>query len=98
MALSLNVNVPVAEPTAVGEKVTPTVHLAPAATLVPQVLLATANGALAAMLVMLSATARLLVNVTVLAALVLPATVVLKLRLLAEKVTGALPVPDRLTV
>jgi hypothetical protein len=39
-----------------------------------------------------------LVNVTVLAALVLPATVVLKLRLLAEKATGALPVPDRLTV
>ena len=57
MALSVNVNVPVAEPTAVGEKVTPTVQLAPAATLVPQVLLATANGELAAMLVMLSATA-----------------------------------------
>jgi len=94
----VNVNVPAAEPTAIGEKVTPTVHLAPAATLVPQVLLATANGALAAMLVMLSATARLLVNVTVLAALVLPATVVLKLRLLADRVTCAMPVPDKLTV
>jgi len=46
MALSLNVNVPVAEPTVAGEKVTPTVQLAPAATLVPQVLLATANGPL----------------------------------------------------
>ena len=54
MALSLNVNVPVAEPTAIGEKVTPTVQLAPAATLVPQVLLATAKGALAAMPMLLS--------------------------------------------
>ena len=98
MALSLNVNVPVDEPTTVGEKVTPTVQLAPAATLVPQVLLATANGAFAAMPMLLSVIACLLVNVTVLAALVLPATVVLKLRLLAESVTGPLPVPDRLTV
>jgi len=54
MALSLNVNVPVDEPTAVGEKVTPTVQLFPARTLVPQVLLATANGALAAMPMLLS--------------------------------------------
>ncbi len=98
MALSLNVNVPEAEPTAVGEKVTPTVQLFPVGTLVPHVLLATANGPLAVMLLMLSATARLLVNVTVLAALVLPATVVLKLRLLADRVTGAMPVPDKLTV
>jgi len=98
MALSLNVNVPVAEPTAVGEKVTPTVQLAPAATLVPQVLLATAKGALAAMPTLLSVIACLLVNVTVLAALILPATVVLKLRLVTERVTGALPVPDRVTV
>ena len=94
----MNVNVPAAEPTAIGEKITPTVHLAPAATLVPHVLLATANGPLAVMLLVLSATARLLVNVTVLAALVLPATVVLKLRLLADRVTGATPVPDKLTV
>ena len=98
MALSLNVKVPVAEPTAVGEKVTPTVQLAPAATLVPQVLLATANGPLAVTVRLLSATACLLVSVTVLAVLVLPATVVLKLRLVTERVTGALPVPDRLTV
>jgi hypothetical protein len=56
MALSLNVNVPVAEPRVVGEKVAPTVQFFPARTLVPQVLLATANGPLAAMLVMLSVT------------------------------------------
>src|SRR5215472_4889018 len=98
MALSLNVNVPVAEPTVAGEKVTPTVQLAPAATLVPQVLLATANGPLVAMPMLFSVVACLLVNVTVLATLVVPATVVLKLRLVTERVTGALPVPDRLTV
>ena len=98
MALSLNVSVPVAAPTAVGEKVTPTVQLAPAATLVPQVLLATANGALAVMPMLVSVIACLLVNVTVLTALILPATVVLKLKLVTERVTGALPVPDRLTV
>jgi hypothetical protein len=53
-ALSLNVNVPVAEPTAVGEKVTPTEQFFPAGTVVPQVLLATANCPLATMLVTLS--------------------------------------------
>jgi hypothetical protein len=57
MALSLNVNVPVAEPMAVGVKVTPTVQVLPAKTLVPQVLLATANGPPAVMPLMLSATA-----------------------------------------
>ena len=66
--------------------------------LVPQVLLATANGPLAAMPMLLSVIACLFVNVTVLAALVLPATVVLKFRLVTERFTGALPVPDRLTV
>jgi hypothetical protein len=50
-ALSVNVNVPVAAPTAAGEKVTPTVQLAPAATLVSHVLLPTANPAVAATLV-----------------------------------------------
>jgi hypothetical protein len=93
----VKVNVPVDEATVVGEKVTPTVQLAPAAMLVPQVLLATGNGALVAMPMLLSTVVCLFVNVTVLAALVLPATVVLKLRLETERVTGALPVPDRLT-
>jgi hypothetical protein len=45
-ALSVKVKVPVAEPRVVGEKVMPTVQLAPAAT-APQVLLATVNGPLA---------------------------------------------------
>src|ERR1700746_1491803 len=66
--------------------------------LVPQVLLATASGALVAMPMLLSVIACLFVSVTDLAALVLPATVVLKLRLVTERVTGAMPVPDRLTL
>jgi hypothetical protein len=58
MAPSVNVNVPVAAPTATGEKMTPTVQVFPAGTLVPQVLLATANGPLGEILVMPSAVAR----------------------------------------
>jgi hypothetical protein len=57
MALWLNVKVPVAEPTVVGKKVTPTVQLFPASTLELQVLLATAKGAVAAMPLMLSVVA-----------------------------------------
>jgi hypothetical protein len=97
-ALSAIVKVPAAAPTATGEKVTPTVQVFPARMLAPQVLLATVNGPLAPMLVKLSALAWLLVSVTDLAALVLPATCELKLRLVTESVTGAMPVPERLTV
>ena len=46
-ALSVNVSVPVNGPTALGENVTPTMQLAPAAILVPQLLLATLKLALA---------------------------------------------------
>jgi hypothetical protein len=95
---SVNVSVPEIEPVVVGENVTPTVHLAPAAMLVPQVLLATAKLALAAMLLNVSATFSLLVRVTLLAELVLPTATVPRLKLVAESVTGVLPVPDRLTV
>jgi hypothetical protein len=97
-ALSAIVKVPAAAPTATGEKVTPTVQVFPAWMLAPQVLLATVNGPLAPMLVKLSAPAWLLVSVTDLAALVLPATCELKLRLVTESVTGAMPVPERFTV
>jgi hypothetical protein len=54
--LSVNVSVPVAAPVAVGENVTPTVQLAPAAILDPQVLLATVNRVLATILEKLSDT------------------------------------------
>jgi hypothetical protein len=55
-ALSTIVNEPAADPAAIGEKVTPTVQVAPAAILAPQVLLDTAKPALAAMLPKLRAT------------------------------------------
>lgn len=55
-ASSVKTSVPEAGPIAVGEKVTPTVHLAAAAMLVPQVLLEMANPALAEMPPKLSAT------------------------------------------
>ena len=97
-ASSVKTRVPEAEPMAVGVKVTPTVHLAPAAMLAPHVLEEMAKGALAEMPPKLRATFWLLVRVTVLDLLVLPTTVLLKLRLVAESVTGALPVPVRETV
>jgi hypothetical protein len=52
----VKVSVPVAEPRAVGENVTPTAQCAPAARLAPHVFVAIANGAVAAMLVMFNAT------------------------------------------
>jgi hypothetical protein len=55
-ASSVKVNVPVTAPVAVGENVTPTLQLAPAAMLVPQLLLNTAKPALVTMLEKLSAT------------------------------------------
>src|SRR6266481_3995253 len=92
MALSVNVNVPVAEPTAVGEKVTPTVQLAPAATPAPQVLLATANGPLTpltATLLTVSAVFRRFVSVIMRVEFV-ASTTLPKLKLVGENVTGAL--------
>lgn len=53
-ALSVNVSVPVAEPTVAGENVTPTLQFFPEAMLAPQVLLAIENPVLATMLVKLS--------------------------------------------
>jgi len=46
-AMSVNVSDPVTGPAAVGEKDTPTVQVPPPATVVPHVLLATLNPALA---------------------------------------------------
>jgi hypothetical protein len=92
----VNVNVPVDEATVVGEKVTPTVQLAPAA-IVTQLLLATANGALVATLLMVSAAFRRFVRVTVSVELVISTTLP-KFKLVGEKVTGALPLPESVTV
>jgi hypothetical protein len=97
-ALSVKVKVPAADPVAVGENVTPTAQCAPAATLVPHVLLAIANGPVVATDVIDSVTDCALVSVTVLVELVAPTTTELKFRLLVDTVTGALPFPLRFTV
>jgi hypothetical protein len=97
VALSLNINVPVAEPTAVGENVTPTVQFFPASRLAPQVLLATANGPLTPTLLTVSVVFRRLVSVIVRVELV-PWTTLPKLKLVGENVTGALPLPESVTV
>lgn len=97
-ALSVKVRAPVAAPETVGVNVTPTVQVAPAATLVPQVLLEMPKGPLVAMPENVSDPLWLLVNVMDLAELVEPTAVVLKLRDEADSVTGALPVPLRLAV
>ena len=97
-APSVNVSVPTAAPVAVGENVMPTVQVAPAATLAPHELLATAKPALATILAMLSDALPRFVSDTVLPALVLPTLTVPKFKLLEENVTGALPVPVRFTV
>jgi len=92
-ALSLNVNVPVREPVAVGEKMSPTVHVAPAAMLVPQLLDAIAKSPLGAMLENASALFLWFVRVTDLAALAFPTATVPKFRLATESVTGVVPAP-----
>jgi len=100
-ALSVKVSVPLAAPVAVGVNVTPTAQLAPAAWLVPQVLLAIAKGPLIPTLEIVRAVLWRLVSVTVTAALVLLTATVPKFNELADRVTGELellPVPLRLTV
>jgi hypothetical protein len=96
-ALSVNVNVPPAAPKAVGVNETPMVQVAPALMLAPQVSEATAKGPLATMLEKLSWIFSWFVNVIVLLALTFPMATLERLSVLAESVTGAMPVPVRLT-
>src|SRR3954452_22834746 len=92
----MKVNVPVAEPTVTGEKVTPMVQLAPATT-APQLLLVTAKGPLTPTLLTVSVVFRRLVSVIVRVELVAWTTLP-KLKLVGENVTGALPLPESVTV
>jgi hypothetical protein len=96
-AASVNVSEPLRVPVVVGAKSTPTEQVAPAAMLAPQVLLAMAKSPLVAMLVKLRVIGSAFVSVTDLAALVLPTATVPKLSELLERVTGAVPVPERET-
>ena len=96
-ALSVKVSVPDIGPVAAGANFTPTEQFPPAGMLVPQELLETMNPALAVTLLSDSAVLRRLVTVTFLAELVVFTVTVPKFTELVENVTGALPVPDRLT-
>jgi hypothetical protein len=97
-AVSAIVRTPVAEPRAAGVNVTPIVQFAPAAMLVPQVLLDTANGPLAVIPVKVSAKLRRFVRVTVFSALGSPAAIIPKFKLVGDRPTGELPFPVTPTV
>jgi hypothetical protein len=94
----VKVNVPVAWPVAIGVNVTPTAQFAPAATGLVQVLETTANPALATTLLIVRLVLNRFVKVTLRVELVWPTVTAPKFSELAENVTGAEPVPDRLTV
>jgi hypothetical protein len=80
--------VPVRAPVVVGENVTPTVHVALAAMLAPQLSLAIAKSPLEAMLENARATFWWLERVTDLTALVLPTATAPRFKLPGERVTG----------
>ncbi len=92
-ALSVIVSVPARFPVAVGIKVTATVQVAPAATLVPQ-LLVWAKSPEAAIEVMASAAVPVLLTVTACAVLVVPVVWDAKVRLVGESVTAGAGVPE----
>ncbi len=92
-ALSVMVSAPVREPLAVGVKVTLTVQLELAATLVPQ-LLVCAKSPLAVMLETLAAAVPVFDTMTGCDALLLPSTCAEKVSVLVDTaMTGAVPVP-----
>jgi hypothetical protein len=94
----VNVNAPVAFPRIVGANITLIVHVPPAATLVSQLFAEIANGPLVATPLRLSVPFSRLVNVTVLAALVSFTAMFPKLKLVGDKFTGLLPLPETFTV
>jgi hypothetical protein len=96
-ALSVTVSVPILLPVAEGLNATLMLHVPPAGTLVPQVLVSSKSPA-AAMPVIATVVLKLLVNVTNWAVLVVPAGWLLKLKLLGESITVGLPVPSKGTV
>ena len=80
-----------------GVNVTVIVHLAPAAMLVPQVLVCVNAEGLATIVMPVNATVWLLVKVTAGGVPLEPTNTAPKFRLVAESVTGATPVPDSVT-
>jgi len=102
LALSLTLTDAVRVPLAVGVKVTLIVHVFPAATELPQVLIWAKSPALVpviVILVMLKGALPVLPRLTVWAALVVPTAWLAKVRMADDKpAAGAVPVPDRATV
>jgi hypothetical protein len=96
-ALSVNASEPARAPVVVGAKVTPTAQFAPAAMLVPHVLLEIAKSPVAVMLLKFSAVFRWFVTVTDFALELFPTAMVPKLRDVLDSDTGAMPVPDNET-
>src|SRR5262249_53849661 len=87
-ALSLILNVPVRTPIRVGVKVTPTLQLAPGATVVPQVLPLMAKSPLMLILLILSVAAPVFVSLTTVAALLAPSPLLPTPTLVADSVTA----------
>jgi hypothetical protein len=97
-APSVKVSVPVLVPVAVGVKVTPTLQDLSAATPPVQVLVAMAKSPLVEILVKLRDVLWLLVNVTVWAGLVSPSGNLANVKLVVERATGGIPVPERVAL
>jgi hypothetical protein len=96
LALSVKVMAAVKDPLATGVKVTLMAQLAPAATLVPQLLLCAKSPGLApvmVMLVMVNAALPELVNVTDWAVLVVPTAWLPKARLVVDRLAEGCPTP-----
>ena len=91
-------SVPDRAPTTLGVNVTPTLHVSPAPTLEPQVLLASAKSPVMTTGEIAREVLRWFVSVTAWAELVVPTVRLENVRLVAEMVTGEEPVPVRLTV
>ena len=92
LPLSVTVSVPVRAPTTVGVKVALIVHLVPAATELPQVLV-WAKSPTVETLVIASAVVRLLESVTESGLLVVPTVLLANVSLVTDKVTALTPVP-----
>lgn len=86
-ASSVKVKLPVRVPIAAGVKVTVTVQLAPAATVVPQVFALIAKSPLIPILLMLSVAVPVFVSFTIFAGLVVPNTLVANVSFATERVT-----------
>src|SRR5207302_8417985 len=92
-ASSLKVNVPLRMPITGGVKVTLTVQLVPAATVVPQVLALMVKSPLLMILLIFSVPDPVFVSLTIFAVLVVPSTLLPNARFVTDRVTAGPPPP-----